>query len=109
LGAAWQVKSFEVTLKERHFSQTNFESPNGARLDQHSSPAFITDLDIGYAITEAARLSIGATNLFNKRPDQQSATAIQFGSVPTAAPAYTWYAPYGNDGGYYYIRAKYSW
>jgi len=82
---------------------------SGPQLNQHSSPAFITYLDVGYNITEKARLSIGANNLFDKRPDQQGASAIKFGSVPSAAPVYVWYSPYGNDGGYYYIRFKYSW
>jgi iron complex outermembrane receptor protein len=109
IDADWRVQKLEFNLRERHYSQTNFESPNGARLDQHSAPAFITDLDIGYVIAVNAKVSIGATNLLNKRPSQQSASAIQFGSVPTAAPAYNWYSPFGNDGGYYYIRAKYSW
>jgi iron complex outermembrane receptor protein len=108
-GADWFIANLSVNLTERHYTATDYVSPSGPQLNQHSSPAFITYLDVGYNITDKARLSAGANNLFDKRPDQQGASAIKFGSVPTAAPAYVWYSPYGNDGGYYYIRFKYSW
>jgi iron complex outermembrane receptor protein len=108
-GVGWLIGKFGLDVKERHYSATDFVSPSGPQLNQHSSPAFITYLDAGYSITDAWRFSVGANNLFNKRPNQETASAIKFGSVPTAAPAYIWYSPYGNDGGYYYARVKYSW
>jgi iron complex outermembrane recepter protein len=109
VGANWFIWKVDIDLTERHYTATDYVSSSGPQLNQHSSPAFITYLDVGYNIAENARLSIGANNLFDKRPDQQSASAIKYGSVPTAAPAYVWYSPYGNDGGYYYVRFKYSW
>ncbi len=109
LSGHWIVGKVDLDLVEKHFSSTNYVSPSGSELDQHSSPAFITDLDVGYSLTAAARLSIGATNFFNKRPNEQTPSAIKYGSVPSAYPVYVWYAPYGNDGGYYYARFEYSW
>jgi iron complex outermembrane recepter protein len=108
-GVSWFIGKFSIDFKERHYTATDYVSPSGPQLNQHSSPAFIAYLDAGYSITDNARFSIGANNLFNKRPDQETASAIKYGSVPTARPAYIWYSPYGNDGGYYYARFKYSW
>ena len=109
LSGDWRLRSLELTLKETRYSSTNFESSSGPNLDQHVSPAFITDLNIGYWFTKSTKLSIGADNLFNRRPSEVGSTANKLASVPVTSPNYSWYSPYGIDGGFYYVRLDTVW
>ena len=71
--------------------------------------AFVGDAELNYKLTDALQLSVGANNVFNKRPPT-------YDYLPAAAPPYTvvnggnvydaplTFSPYGINGGYYYGR-----
>jgi iron complex outermembrane receptor protein len=71
----------------------------------------IVDLELGYDITKWANLSIGANNLFNKKPEIPDVlqVAVPSGTSPyinggsTINGPFT-HGPYGSNGGYYYAR-----
>lgn len=81
--------------------------------------AVIADLELGYDLTDFLNISIGADNIFNKKPEIPDLVA----DYNPAAPASGWLAgrspyinnggtinapfnhgPYGTNGGYYYAR-----
>lgn len=78
----------------------------------------IFDLELGYDVTEWATFSIGANNLFDKKPEIPAVLAasnLASGVVPTNGTSpyvngtttingpYN-HGPYGTNGGYYYAR-----
>jgi iron complex outermembrane receptor protein len=71
----------------------------------------ITNLEMTFKATEALKLSIGATNVFDEYPDKRNAThrQIQFdGNDNSAVSAYPSYSPFGINGGYYYGSISYT-
>ncbi len=76
----------------------------------------LTDLEASYDFTDAVTFSVGANNLFNKRPE---VPALMQGVTPGAgvspyingAGAYNSYyghGPYSTSGGYYYARLDFK-
>jgi outer membrane receptor protein involved in Fe transport len=74
------------------------ESSTVASADQRFSAKWITDLDVGYGITDNLSLAIGAYNLFNKYPDKVGLKNNE------GSGAYGSFAPFGLSGGFYYAR-----
>jgi iron complex outermembrane receptor protein len=72
----------------------------------------ITDLDIGYKITEDLKLDLGANNLFDTRPpsipniNNKGTLQPADGNNVYGEPA--GFSPFGINGGYYYGRITYS-
>jgi iron complex outermembrane recepter protein len=58
----------------------------------------ITDIDVGYDLTENVTVALGAYNLFNVYPDKKGPIALDGSGV------YGSFAPFGLSGGYYYAR-----
>jgi len=109
LSALWKVEKFDLTIKETRYSKVSNANSVSAARDEVVGAAFITNLNLGYALNKHARLSIGADNLFGKRPNELNAEAKKFFAIPVTSPSYSWYSPYGIDGGYYYARLDVSW
>lgn len=81
--------------------------------------AAIVDLELGYDITKWMNLSVGANNLFNKKPEippliptsdlaagvayPNNGTSPYINGTTTINGPYT-HGPYGSNGGYYYAR-----
>ncbi len=74
----------------------------------------ITDLDIGYKITDSLKLDVGAYNLFNTEPPTVPNIATTSGSGlrpedgGNVYNAPIGFSPFGIDGGYYYGRVTYT-
>jgi iron complex outermembrane receptor protein len=109
LGLNWEWGRFNLNAKEFYWGATEFLSPNGPNLDQYNEPAFTTNVNVSYALTDRVKFEVGGTNIFNHRPNQLSANAQKFAAVPIADHAYNSYAPYGYDGGFYYARLNLKW
>ena len=109
LSALWKIDKFDLTIKETRYSKVSNANSVSAARDEVVGAAFITNLNLGYALNKHARLSIGADNLFGKRPNELNAEAKKFFAIPVTSPSYSWYSPYGIDGGYYYARLDVSW
>jgi iron complex outermembrane receptor protein len=82
--------------------------------------ATIFDLEFGYDLTKWVNLSVGANNLFNKKPetsglvkDYDPSIVINSGTSPylngsTTINAPYGHGPYGTNGGYYYARLSFK-
>ncbi len=78
--------------------------------------AAITDLEANYAFNEAVTFSVGANNLFNKRPEipvMMQGVTVPVGQSPYINGSGTYSAsfghgPYSTSGGYYYARLDFK-
>lgn len=75
--------------------------------------AFIADAEVGYQVTPALRLVLGANNFTNRTPthtpdDILYGTTTGSRAVSTGAGVYPTFSPYGINGAYYYARAGYK-
>jgi len=109
LALRWEYDRLNISVKGTRWSSTTYLGTSAAT-DEHQSPAVTADASISYDATDWLRLSVGGTNIFNKRPDRISATAqaLQFIAATEIAP-YNRYAPFGLDGGFYYARLDINW
>jgi len=109
LSHTWFIDDFEVAIKETRYSPVTGKSYYNENRDEKVKSAFITDLDVAYNISDQFKVSVGGLNIFNERPEQLSEQAKLYYFMPVDNPAYSWYSPYGVDGGYYYARLDYFW
>jgi len=104
LAANYVKGDWEVTLREtRYGDASEMIDPvgNGKNFyKQWTAPAFITDLDVSYYVTDTVKFTLGANNLFNKLPAR--VPTISTGATNTQI--YAAFTPYGFDGGYYYTK-----
>lgn len=76
----------------------------------------ITDLELGYDFTDFVKFSVGANNLFDKRPEKPkllSGVTVLPGQSPYENGTTTWnsyygHGAYGSAGGYYYARLDFK-
>lgn len=117
-GAQWSLDRLTINIREViHDTTSALESDDGATTPGkityylvQSGIIPITDIDIGYDVLKSVKLSVGAVNVFNRYPDKLSAgllAAYQSAGYPFAATQYT-ASPIGINGGYYYVKAAYS-
>ena len=108
LSAAPTFGRFSANLRGTLFGVTsNLTSPDGGTFYTQRIPsAFIADAEFSYELLDGFRLSIGANNVFNKRPP--TVQVLQPGSQPVTGgnvlDAPLSFSPYGINGGYYYGR-----
>jgi iron complex outermembrane recepter protein len=118
LGSLWTYQRLTINLREViHDTTTTVESDDGATtpgkityFTAYSGVIPITNLDIGYDVLKSVKLSVGAVDLFNRYPDKLPAgllAAYQKGGYSFAATQYT-AGPLGINGGYYYVKATYT-
>jgi len=70
------------------------------------------DAEVTYKVMDNAEISVGAANIFNNYPDELAGIAEPFGlgfsSVgAVAGPAYPSTAPFGFNGGQWYVRGRF--
>ena len=120
LGALFTTGQFSANLRETLYGPVSvLNSPSGGApfYETRIGSAFITDLELSYALPHGFQIAVGANNLFNKRPDTRPFVP---GSVATPTSAGTLidgsnvlnapygFSPYGINGGYYYGRISVS-
>ena len=77
---------------------TEFTTDNkDKRVD--AGPQWLMDLETSYTMKTGLTVSLGAQNLFDSYPDR---------STGVSGTRYPEYAPFGFNGGYYYLRALYA-
>ena len=119
LGAYWTKGKFSVNLRESFYgSVSSIIDFSGAGSDPEArkftvGSTGITDLDVGYNITDQLKVNIGANNLLNKRPpgvpnvpDGAGGVRPLSGNNVYGEPAQ--FSPYGINGGYYYGRITFN-
>lgn len=112
--AFWTIGDFSTTLRTTLYGKSsNLTSPDGGTFyEQKIKTAAIVDLELNYKIAKPVTVSIGANNLFNKRPPTVALvpgttnfTLVNGGNVLDAPLTFS---PYGINGGYYYGRVNFS-
>lgn len=110
LSGTYTSGHWTIAGKERFYGNAwNYEDPgDGHFYRDNTGSAFITDLDITYALTRNFSLGVGADNLFDKRPNRVNAQALAVaGAVGSpAVEIYPKFTPWGINGGYYYAQAR---
>ena len=85
-----------MNLKETRYDKFNSLNNNPA-FDQSYGAKWVTDLEASYGLSEDVKLSVGAYNLFDVYPDENTVSS-SIGIAPWGA------GPFGHYGGYYYGR-----
>ena len=125
LGVLLSVDRLTVNLREQIFGKSSeYVTDNGATFAAGASAvnnsiyykdeigvSAITNLDIGFKAWKGLTLTAGANNLFNRYPNKVNGLlqSYYYKSNSNAAVAqYPSFSPYGFNGGFYYVRADYS-
>jgi iron complex outermembrane receptor protein len=104
LGANWSLGSFETNLRTTRYGEVTQVSATNPQFDDTISPKWIVDLDIEYSLTDDARFTVGANNLFNTYPN----VLMPANQGTTGFSYYNPYSPFGISGGFYYGRFTYN-
>jgi len=99
LGAEWTYDRWRVNLRESRYGKFDSINNNPA-FDQHFGAKWLTDLEVGYQVSEAISVAVGANNLFDVYPDRNTVPDTQ-GFAPFGGNS-----PFGVYGGYYYARVS---
>ena len=107
LNALYTIGDWTVNLRETIYGPS-FEyntQGDGTYYKNQVDTAAITDLDVSYAFTDYLKLTVGASNLFDQKPE----TISIVGGYPSTGQTALYdnpnpYSPYGTNGGYYYVR-----
>ena len=111
--AAYSTGPFSATLRGTIYGPSSqMSSPDGGTYyEQKIGTAFIGDIDLNYDIAQGLTVTLGANNVFNKRPPTiQILPLTGSATVPTMANGGNTYdapltfSPYGINGGYYYAK-----
>ena len=98
-------------LLRANFHTSYFEDhlgTNGFPIDLGGEVNF--DAEVTYSFFEGAEISVGAANIFDNTPDALAGIPLGgFSSVgAVAGPAFPSTAPFGFNGGQWYVRARYN-
>jgi iron complex outermembrane recepter protein len=109
-GAFYELNRFSATIRGTLYGKSSAQATlNGTDFyELEIGTAAIFDLELNYDLTDELEVTVGANNLFNKRPPTiplvpgtTNFTLVNGGNVLDAP--YT-FSPYGINGGYYYGR-----
>ncbi len=123
--AFYSLDKFSATLRGTVFGSTSgYATPDGATFYKQSiGTSFVGDIELNYKLTKHLQVSLGANNVFNKRPPSaqcvlNATTAAACASIGTTRPSLVnggnvydaplTLSPYGINGGYYYGRINVS-
>jgi iron complex outermembrane receptor protein len=126
LGSAWAIQKLTVNLRESLYGPSSqWVNDSGATAPAASAaPAVtyylnkiaftpITNVDLAYAVLKNCTISVGSLNAFNRYPNKVNSALtaaynnpkVQSNSAVSQYPSFT---PFGFNGGFYYVRAMYS-
>jgi len=120
LGALWTYGRLSVSVLEKLYGPSSAWSTDGGYNPTKVAEYFdttvgftpITNLDIGVRLLDHLKIDVGANNLFNRYPNGTNPTLLEHlaSGLSTGAMAiYASFAPYGDDGGFYFARATFTW
>ena len=119
LGSQWTIQKLTVSLRETFYGPSSeWVNDSGATLGSSVtyyrnsiSTTPVTNIDVAFEALAGLRLSVGALNVFNRYPNHINGelfaayNTAQFNSAVSQYPSFT---PFGFNGGFYYLRASYS-
>jgi iron complex outermembrane receptor protein len=104
----WTRGDVSLNLRATRYGKVTMvaatRAADGIFHDDTVDPKVLFDIEAGYKITPAIKISAGANNLFNIYPtvlDPVNQGAARFAYYNT-------YAPYGISGGYYYGKLSFT-
>jgi len=73
----------------------------------------ITNVDMGYRLTDHVRVDVGALNVFDRYPNKLNGVLLSHYDNPAyndnlGVQQYPSFSPFGIDGGFYYLRATFA-
>lgn len=104
LNTGWNLGPFSASLRGTRFGEYDVRNATNAAADNNIPPEWIVDLEIGYDVTEAFRITAGANNVFNTYPAEIAPPGATSGSN-----FYNTLAPFGFTGGSFFVRGAYKW
>jgi iron complex outermembrane recepter protein len=114
LSALLTAGKFSANARGTLFGVTsNFTSPDGGTFYLQRIPStVIADLELSYEAMDGFTLSVGANNLFNKRPPTvqlvPGTTNFSLVNGGNVLDSPLTFSPYGINGGYYYGRVNFK-
>lgn len=120
LGPDWDIGPWRIHFLETLYGP--YEEPVNNKVNAIFHARWVGDLDVSYAVSARVTLAAGADNLFNAYPTRQPSTILALlttDTILTGAPGYTaaaygtptngasvhgTVAPFGLEGGFYYVR-----
>ena len=119
LGALMTVDKLTVNLVEKIYGPSsdyeNDDGDNASNTLEYYKDSIgvtaITNLDIGFQFKEHLKLSVGAQNLFNRFPNKLNSNILQHEIAAgdnAAVTQYPIFSPFGINGGFYYVKALYT-
>ena len=104
LSARWSIGALDATLQTTRYDSYVWQTTANRAQDYHFGAKWLSDIDLAYAITKRAKLIIGATNLFNVKPDKNGpGDANSGGNSFVYGPA-----PFAATGAFYYTKVSYD-
>ncbi|MGZ0717597.1 TonB-dependent receptor domain-containing protein [Pseudomonas palleroniana] len=105
LGATHRIGAWTIALSETRYGEYRkyAASEANAQYDQTFAAQWNTDLDVNYAFTKQLRVSVGANNLFDSKPDDFNTRLRQ-----TPGQQYSYLSPSAPEGAFYYTRLSYD-
>lgn len=97
LGLDWNLDQIGINVKQTRYGKWASLN-NTPSSDQFYGAKWITDVEVGYDVTSATRVSVGAYNIFDTYPDRNTVPNTIGSSI------YGSNSPFGAYGGYYYAR-----
>jgi iron complex outermembrane receptor protein len=118
-GALINIEKLAVNIVEKVYGPSaDYENDDGDNPVGHNeyfkdqiNLTAITNLDIAYGFTDHLKLSVGATNLFNRYPNKVNVNILNHEISHTdnaAVDQYPIFSPFGINGGFYYVKAAYK-
>ena len=126
LGSAWAVQKLTVNLRESLYGPSSqWVGDSGYTAQIAGAPAAvtyydnkisftpITNIDLAYAVLKNCTISVGSFNAFNRYPNKVNSALTAVYNNPkiqsnAAVSQYPSFTPFGFNGGFYYVRAIYS-
>jgi iron complex outermembrane receptor protein len=127
LGALWSLNRLSINVHEVIYGNSSEETGDSGYTDKVAgiSPAAqlfyqtstgvlpITNVDVSYNVLQSLKLSVGAENVFNRYPDKVNAQLLALYNnakilSSSAVGQYSSFSSIGIDGGFYYLRATYT-
>jgi len=100
VGVDWSLWRFEGLVRVTRYG-SYLEASTTEGFDVEFGAKGITDVEVGYQISDHVTAAIGANNLFDVYPDRVGAVDFQSGSGQ-----YGSFGPFGFIGGFYYARVN---
>lgn len=101
IAANWKLSPVELNISTARYGKLTYWRSQLESQDRVYGAKWITDVELGVDVTPFAKLSVGAANVFNVRPD----AFPELGDPNTGSSGFVYGpSPFAPSGGYYYGR-----